>query len=228
MSLEDRLGGWYDFLKDEFEKEYMKKISVILKKERAKYNIAPPAGTVFRPYRECSFIDTKVVILAEHPYTTPGIADGLAFSSKEELFIPDSLKYIQEEIQNEFNVIELGLSNDLSSWAEQGVLLLNISMTTRGQDPLSHAYIGWDKLIEKTIEVINISPQPIVFLLWGEIARKYIKLIDYEHHKVLNAPSPEFPTAYKGFLGCNHFVECNNFLENNNLKPINWLSNKIK
>lgn len=225
MSLSDRLGDWYTFLEPEFQKDYMKKIALILKNERSKYNIFPEADDVFRAYRECSYHNIKVCILGQDPYHTPGMAHGLAFSTPNEMPTPPSLDNILDELQREYEM-DLHLGNDLSSWAEQGVLLLNTALTVRQGQAKSHSYIGWQNLIEKTIEKINISPQPIVFMLWGNDAKKYIKLIDTDHHKVLSAPHPSPLSAYRGFFGCNHFKECNNFLENNNLEPINWFSIK--
>lgn len=156
------------------------------------------------------------------PYYNPEQANGLAFSVSDDMDAPPSLENIFREIENDLDFLNLLWSNELSPWAKQGVFLLNTYLTVRKGQPESHSKIGWERFTLKVIQLLNISPQPLVFMLWGSHARSYKQYIDDSHHCVLEAYHPSPLSAYRGFFGCKHFSKCNDFLIKNNLKPINW------
>lgn len=223
MSIKEKLSdSWYEMLKEEFNKEYMKRLAGVLAKERKNYTIYPPSEDIFRAYRLTPFTDVKVVILGEEPYHTLNVADGLSFSTPNAGYEPPQLTTIFEELENEFNILNLQQNTDLSRWAKQGVFLLNMSLSVRENEPNSHQFIGWKEFTTKTIELLNLSPPPIVFMLWGREAHRYLKLIDTDHHLVLTASYPSPSLAHHSFNGCNHFVEANEFLASNKMHTIDW------
>ena len=223
LLLEKQLGSsWATMLQDEIHKEYFRKIPNILKRERAFYEVYPSSEDVFRAYRLTPYEDVKVVIIGQDPYYNPEQANGLAFSVDNELDYPPSLKNIFTEIENDLGFLNLHWNSNLRDWATQGVLLINTYLTVRKNQPGSHSKIGWEIFTKSVIDLLNISPQPIVFMLWGSHARSYKEQIDDSHHCVLEAYHPSPLSVYRGFFGCKHFSKCNTFLEKHNLKPINW------
>lgn len=200
----------------------MKKIAGFLKEERKKYTIYPESNNIFRAYKECPYVGLKVVILGQDPYHTPKKATGLAFSVPEDENPPPSLRNIFSEIERDFDTLDLNQNPDLTRWANQGVFLLNTSLTVRKGQADSHKAV-WYQFIDKTIEYINASPVPTVFMLWGNNAKKYLKVIDTDHHLALTASHPSPFSCHLSFNGCKHFSKANEFLEKNNLKPIDWL-----
>jgi len=224
MTLREQLGeSWYQMLKDEIHKEYFKKIPSILKKERNKYTIFPDSDDVFRAYRCTPFDKVRVCIIAQDPYYNKQEANGLAFSVDDNIGkVPGSLQNIQYEIERDLRERNLTWSTDLTPWAKQGVFLLNQTLTVRQGQPKSHKHIGWSHFTQRTIELLNKSPVPIVFLLWGNDAQRNIKHIDTSHHYILNASHPSPRSAHLSFNGCGHFSRCNEILNSHNLNPINW------
>ena len=226
LLLENQLGtSWATMLQDEIKKEYFRKIPSILKKERQNFEIYPQPEHVFRAYRLTPFDKVKVVILGQDPYYNPEQANGLAFSVNKDVEFPPTLYNIFKEIEDNFGLMNLQWNGDLTSWAKQGVFLLNTFLTVRKGEPESHKEIGWGHFTKRTIEILNISPQPLVFMLWGSHARAYKQYIDDLHHYILEAYHPSPLSAYRGFLGCKHFSKCNEFLIKQNLEPINWITN---
>ena len=212
--------SWYDLLKDEFQKDYFKKLQQFLNSEYALHEIYPSQDKIFNALNHVSFDDVKVVIIGQDPYHEPGQAQGLSFSVPENIEIPPSLVNIMTEIEHDLK-IKCYKNGDLRRWAKQGVLLLNTVLTVRRGQANSHKGQGWEILTRKIIELLGQREKPIVFLLWGSYAQSYSDLIGNQH-LILKAPHPSPLSAYRGFFGCRHFSKCNEFLMKNNEHPIDW------
>lgn len=214
---------WDMLLKSEFEKDYYLKIRQFLKSEYSSRTIFPPMHDIFNALKFTSFEKTKVVILGQDPYHEPGQAHGLSFSVKKGIKIPPSLANIYKELNTDVGM-KIPSHGDLSSWAAQGVLLLNATLTVRHGQANSHQKIGWSIFTDNIIKLLNESTRPIVFLLWGGNARSKKEFITNKHHLVLEAVHPSPLSAYGGFFGCKHFSLANEFLKSTNQEPINWNS----
>lgn len=214
---------WDILLKSEFEKDYYLKIRQFLKSEYSSRTIFPPMHDIFNALKFTSFEKTKVVILGQDPYHEPGQAHGLSFSVKKGIKIPPSLANIYKELNTDVGM-KIPSHGDLSSWAAQGVLLLNATLTVRHGQANSHQKIGWSIFTDNIIKLLNESTRPIVFLLWGGNARSKKEFITNKHHLVLEAVHPSPLSAYGGFFGCKHFSLANEFLKSTNQEPINWNS----
>ena len=175
---------------------------------------------MFNAFKYCSFLSTKVVIFGQDPYFQKDLANGLAFSVNKDKPIPASLRNIFKEIKNDLGIVK-DQKGCLKNWANQGVLLLNASLTVEISNPGSHSNIGWNNFIFDVIDILNNRGE-IVFMLWGNNAKKYHNRINKKNNLVLMASHPSPLSAYKGFFGCNHFSKCNNYLINRNCKPIQW------
>jgi len=211
---------WDEKLKNLFDSELYLGIREFLKKEYFTQTVYPPMNDIFNCFKFTPFNKVKVVILGQDPYHNPGQAHGLCFSVKISPF-PPSLKNIFKEISNEFNT-PVRTNGDLTDWAQQGVLLLNTSLSVRKNQANSHSNCGWQTFTDEVIKILNDSPNPIVYLLWGGNARSKKKLITNKNHLVLESAHPSPLSAYAGFFGNNHFKKCNEFLIKNNLEPIKW------
>jgi len=211
---------WDEKLKELFNSELYLSIREFLKKEYFTQTIYPPMQDIFNCFKFTPYEKVKVVILGQDPYHNPGQAHGLCFSVKIEPF-PPSLKNIFKEIAEEFNC-PIRTNGDLTDWAEQGILLLNTSLSVRKNQANSHSNCGWQTFTDEVIKILNESPNPIVFLLWGGNARSKKKLITNKHHLILESAHPSPLSAYAGFFGNGHFKKCNEFLIKNNLEPIKW------
>ena len=214
---------WDEILKDEFTKEYYLKIREILKDEYFSRTIYPPMHDIFNALKYTPFKDTKVVILGQDPYHEPGQAHGLSFSVKKGIKIPPSLVNIYKELNTDVGM-KIPSRGDLTSWAKQGVLLLNATLTVRQGQANSHQRIGWSIFTDNVIKMLNESPRPIVFLLWGGNARSKKAYITNKHHLILESVHPSPLSAYNGFFGCRHFSKANEFLKSTNQPQINWNS----
>mgnify|MGYP003317291448 FL=1 len=168
----------------------------------------------------CSFSSTKVVIFGQDPYFQNGVANGLAFSVNEGKKIPASLKNIYKEINNDIGEIK-NKKGSLDDWTKQGVLLLNSSLTVEVGIPGSHSNIGWDDFIGEVIKILS-NKTDVVFILWGNHAKKYLKFIDANNNLILTSSHPSPLSAHRGFIGCKHFSQCNKYLINKNIKKIDW------
>lgn len=197
------LGDWYDILADEFDKDYMRRISDFLTKRYKETEVYPPKYQIFEAFKQCPYDSTKIVIIGQNPYHTPGTAHGLVFSSLQNR-TPPSLKNVYIEIENELGPHTFK-HNDLTQWANQGMLLLNASLTVERGDPTSHTNIGWQGFLERTIKELNVHPNKIIYLLWGNFAKSFKPQIDTNKHLVLEAAHPSPFSADKGFFGCGHF-----------------------
>lgn len=213
--------SWKQLLKDEFEKDYFNDLVGFVKDEYNNQNVFPPGSQIFSAFNHCSFQNLKIVIVGQDPYHGYGQANGLCFSVKDGIRHPPSLQNIFKEIKNDVG-IEIPMSGNLERWADQGILLLNATLTVRAGQAGSHQNKGWEEFTDAVLKVISHSREDIVFLLWGAYAQKKGSIIDQTKHFVLKAPHPSPFSANNGFFGCKHFSKTNQYLENKGLNPINW------
>ncbi|BCG26220.1 uracil-DNA glycosylase [Pseudomonas tohonis] len=214
--------GWKEALRDEFDKPYMKALGEFLRAEKAAGKVIfPPGPLIFNALNSTPLDEVKVVIIGQDPYHGPGQAHGLCFSVQPGVPIPPSLLNIYKELKRDLN-IDMPDHGHLQSWAEQGVLLLNTSLTVEQARAGSHANQGWQPFTDRVIEVVSAHQPNLVFLLWGSHAQSKQRLIDSTKHLVLRSAHPSPLSAYRGFLGNGHFSRCNKFLEQHGLAPIDW------
>ena len=216
--------SWDLILKDEFNKEYYKNLKNFVEEEYSKHTCFPQKDEIFNALKLTPPEKVKVVILGQDPYINEGQAHGLAFSVKEEWAkFPPSLKNVYKEIGADFGIQPIGCDRNLTKWAEQGVLLLNTSLTVRAGESNSHSGKGWEIFTDEIIRYLGTTKEHIVFLLWGNnaISKKY--LIDCDKNLVLTAAHPSPLSASRGFFGCKHFSKTNEYLKNNGLEEIKWL-----
>lgn len=214
--------SWIPFLEEEKKKEYFINLENFLEKEYKERTIFPPLEDVFNGLELLSYEDVKIVILGQDPYHGAGEAHGLAFSVKEGIKIPPSLKNIFKELQREYPNFQIPQNGNLSSWAKEGVLLLNASLTVEKDKANSHRKIGWELFTDELIKKLNEREKPLVFILWGNFAISKKNLISNPHHFILESPHPSPLSASRGFFGNNHFLKANEFLIKNQIKEINW------
>lgn len=212
---------WDQLLEEEFQQDYYQRLRKILIQEYRTREIYPDMYDLFEALKRTSFANTKVVILGQDPYHGPGQAHGLAFSVQKGIPKPPSLVNIFEELHRELGT-SIPEHGDLSYWADQGVLLLNTSLSVRRGSPGSHSRLGWQELTGKIIALLGESDVPRVFFLWGNHARSKKNLIQHHVHLVLEGPHPSPLSAYRGFFGCNHFIKANEFLEKTGRGAIDW------
>jgi uracil-DNA glycosylase len=215
--------GWKAVLQQEFRQPYFVDLVQFLKNEkRSGKTIYPPGPLIFNAFNTTPYDRVKVVILGQDPYYGPGQAHGLCFSVPPGVKLPPSLVNIFKEIRADLGVMMPNGYGNLSSWAEQGVLLLNAALTVRANEPLSHAGAGWAHFTDGVIRILSDKKSHLVFLLWGKFAQDKQSLIDGNKHLVLKAAHPSPLSADKGFFGCRHFSKTNTYLVRNGLDPINW------
>jgi len=212
---------WKEFLKDQFEAEYFKNIVEFVRSENGKFKICPPGKLIFKAFDSCPLDKVKVVIIGQDPYHTKGVANGLAFSTNEGQRIPPSLLNIYKEISKEFNT-PIPTSPDLTRWSNQGVLLLNATLTVREGFAGSHQGKGWEQFTDAVIKKLSDEKQNLVFILWGAFARGKKTLIDATKHLILESPHPSPFSADRGFFGNGHFKKANEYLEQREITIINW------
>lgn len=214
--------SWKKRLKQEFEQSYMLALKDFLRQEyQKKKTIYPAANEYFAALDHTPFDQVKVVILGQDPYHGPGQAHGLCFSVRPGVDVPPSLQNIFKEIQAEFGTTPPN-HGYLKKWAEQGVLLLNATLTVTAGQAGSHQNRGWETFTDRIIELLNRERQNLVFMLWGSYAQKKGQIVDRQRHMVLTAPHPSPLSAYRGFLGCGHFMKANEYLKTHGLQPIDW------
>ena len=210
---------WKHILEDEFNKDYL--INLKKKLNNTDTIIYPPIENIFRSLNLCSPDNIKVVILGQDCYHGPGQANGLSFSVSPGIKIPSSLQNIFKEIKNNYPDFTY-TSGDLTSWANQGVLLLNSSLTVSKGLANSHLKYGWTQLTDYILKWISNNKKNTVFMLWGKIAQKKINLLETSNNYILVAPHPSGLSAHKGFIGCQHFKLCNEYLKSHGKLEINW------
>ena len=212
---------WQDFFERETKKDYYLKLRNFLKNEYNNYTVYPPMEEIFNAFKITPLSKVKVVILGQDPYYNQGQAMGLSFSVKDGIKPPPSLVNIYREISNDLDQ-EINISSgNLTRWAEQGVFLLNTTLTVRDGEPLSHKGHGWEIFTDNVIRTLNENDNPKVFLLWGNNAKAKKNLITNKNHLILEAGHPS-PLSARYFYGCKHFSKTNDFLIKNGLKPIKW------
>ena len=211
---------WDNILNEEINKDYFKSLLNTVSKLYEEKTIYPPKKDVFNAFR-LNYKDVKVVILGQDPYHGTGEAHGYAFSCLKTP-IPPSLKNIYKELYSDLGIEKDMLNGDLTPWANQGVMLLNATLTVEKDKPNSHKDLGWNKFTDSVISKLNEREDPIVFILWGNFAREKAKLINNPQHLVIESPHPSPFSARNGFFGSKPFSKTNNFLNKNNKKPINW------
>ncbi|MBP5677227.1 MAG: uracil-DNA glycosylase [Bacteroidales bacterium] len=214
--------SWYAVLKEQFEAPYFADLKQFLVAERQQYTCYPPGSLIFNAFDSTPFDKVKVVILGQDPYHEPGQAMGLCFSVPQGIQVPPSLVNIITEINADLGVDIPKTCGDLSGWAEQGVLLLNATLTVRAHRAGSHQRHGWEEFTDAAITALSQRRRGVVFLLWGSYAIAKRKLIDLNRHHVLTAPHPSPLSAYRGFFGCRHFSRANEFLVADGNTPIDW------
>lgn len=214
--------SWKAVLEREFGLEYFQQLvqHIRAEKELGK-TIYPPGPLIFNAYNSTPFDRVKVVIIGQDPYHGPGQAHGLSFSVPDGIPPPPSLNNIFKELASDLG-LKRPSKGDLSPWAQQGVFLLNASLTVRAGEPMSHAQIGWSRFTDATIEALATHREKLVFLLWGKFAQEKAKYIDPSRHLLLKAAHPSPLSAHNGFLGCRHFSQANAYLVQNRIDPVDW------
>lgn len=201
--------------------------SFLVSEIQAGKTIYPPAPNIFAAFDYCPFDSVKVVILGQDPYHGPDQAHGLSFSVNPGVRIPPSLKNIYQELETDLQ-IPPAQHGCLTAWADQGVLLLNATLTVEARSPGSHQGHGWEIFTDQVITQLSSKRSGLVFLLWGNFARSKKALIDSQKHSVLEAPHPSPFSAHSGFFGCRHFSKANQYLNKQGQTPINWELPKIQ
>lgn len=212
---------WKVYLKKEFKKPYFLNLINFIKFEYKNYVCYPAGGEIFSAFSHCRFEKIKVVILGQDPYHGKNQANGLSFSVRPGISIPPSLQNIFKEIEEDLNK-PFPKNGDLSRWANQGVLLLNATLTVRKASAGSHQNKGWEIFTDAVIKLISDYRENLVFLLWGAYAQKKGMIINKTKHYVLTSAHPSPFSSHKGFFGCKHFSKANSFLKEKGIEPIDW------
>lgn len=213
--------SWKERLQDEFDAPYFGNLVNFVRAEYAQGTCYPPGKEIFNAFNLCPFDKVKVVIIGQDPYHGPGQAEGLCFSVKDGVKIPPSLVNIFKEIHEDLGC-DIPASGSLKRWAEQGVLLLNATLTVRAHQAGSHQGKGWETFTDAVIRHLSNEREHLVFILWGSFAQKKGMVIDRSRHLVLSSAHPSPLSAYHGFFGNHHFTLCNDYLVKHGQTPINW------
>ena len=214
--------SWKEVLKGEFSKEYFQQIPLHLKTEKSQGKVIyPPGSLIFNAFNTTPFDKVKVVIIGQDPYHGQGQAHGLCFSVQNGVPPPPSLLNIFKELQEDIG-IDIPHHGNLTHWAQQGVFLLNASLTVRAGEPMSHSKIGWAAFTDMVIKKISEQKKNVVFLLWGKFAQEKRILIDETKHCILRSVHPSPLSAYGGFFGCKHFSKTNEYLVSKGIDPVDW------
>ena len=214
--------SWYEVLKPQFEAPYFSELKSFLIAERQQYTCYPKGANIFAAFDHTPFDKVKVVIIGQDPYHNPGQAHGLCFSVPFGIEPPPSLLNIFQELHDDLGITIPLTCGNLTGWADQGVLLLNATLTVRAHQAGSHQRHGWEQFTDAAIRELSARRSGIVFLLWGSYAIAKAQLIDRSKHHVLTAPHPSPLSAYRGFFGCRHFSTTNTILTNQGQQPIDW------
>ncbi len=214
--------SWKEVLKSEFSKDYFQQIPLHIKTEKSQGKVIyPPGSLIFNAFNTTPFDKIKVVILGQDPYHGAGQAHGLCFSVQNGVPPPPSLLNIFKELQEDIG-IDIPHHGNLTHWAQQGVFLLNASLTVRAGEPMSHSKIGWAAFTDMVIKKISEQKKNVVFLLWGKFAQEKRILIDETKHCILRSVHPSPLSAYGGFFGCKHFSKTNEYLVSKGIDPVDW------
>lgn len=213
--------SWQKIMSEEFDAPYFERLAGFVRLAYSTVTVYPPAGRIFAAFDACPFDRVKVVILGQDPYHEPGQANGLCFSVNDGTPLPPSLQNIYKEISADLGV-EPNRSGDLSRWSRQGVLLLNATLTVRAGQAGSHQGQGWEEFTDAVIRHLSDEREGLVFLLWGNYARRKGASIDRRKHLVLESAHPSPLSAHRGFFGNHHFTRANDYLRSRGLTPIDW------
>ncbi len=213
--------SWKQVLWDQFQSPYFSDLKQFLLEEKKHYSVFPPGKFIFNAFNSCPFDKVKVVIIGQDPYHDVGQAHGLCFSVQDGIPFPRSLVNIFKELSDDVG-FRMPQSGNLQKWANQGVLLLNATLTVRAHQAGSHQNHGWETFTDCAIQRLSEQRTGIVFLLWGNYAIKKRELIDETKHYVLTAAHPSPLSASRGFFGCRHFSKTNALLMSMGKSPIDW------
>ncbi|MEQ8519043.1 MAG: uracil-DNA glycosylase [Cytophagales bacterium] len=213
--------SWKKLLKNEFEKDYFKQLVAFVKSEYSNHKIYPPGKLIFSAFEHTPFDKLKLVIIGQDPYHGEGQAHGLCFSVPKGIKFPPSLQNIFKELNSDLN-IPIPEHGNLEHWADQGVLLLNATLTVRAKSPGSHQNKGWEQFTDAVIERIHEHKKGIVYLLWGSYAQKKGHFINRDDNLVIESAHPSPFSVHRGFFGSKPFSKSNAYLKTRGLKAINW------
>ena len=213
--------SWGEKLQSEFDAPYFSQLTQFVRKEYTTWPCYPPGNQIFNAFNLCPFDKVKVVILGQDPYHEEGQAEGLCFSVADGVQWPPSLQNIFKEIEGDLHR-PAPATGSLRRWAEQGVLLLNSTLTVRAHQAASHAGQGWETFTDAVVRLLSDERENLVFLLWGSYAQHKGAIVDRQRHLVLTSAHPSPLSAYRGFFGNHHFSLCNDYLIQHNITPINW------
>lgn len=213
--------SWKNKLVNEFKKEYFIKLTSFVREEYSRYRVYPPGKDIFRAFDRCPFDKVKVVIIGQDPYHGPDQANGLCFSVNQGIAMPPSLINIFKEIKNDLGK-EIPPNGALDRWADQGVLLLNATLTVRANIAGSHQNRGWEIFTDEVIRILAENRENLVFMLWGSYAQKKGEIIDNKDHYILKSVHPSPLSANRGFFGNRHFSKANAYLRSKGIREIDW------
>ncbi|WP_026934344.1 uracil-DNA glycosylase [Christiangramia echinicola] len=214
--------SWKKELNQEFEEDYFKNLINFVKEEYTEHKCFPPGNEIFSAFDHSTFEDTKVVILGQDPYHGNGQANGLCFSVRDEVKLPPSLINIFKEIESDLKK-PIPATGNLERWADQGVLLLNATLTVRAHQAGSHQKKGWEEFTDNVLKLISDKKENVVFMLWGGYAKKKLRLIDDSKHLILTTGHPSPLSANRGYwFGNKHFSKTNEYLKEKGAQPIDW------
>lgn len=209
-------------LQPQFDAPYFEILTTFVKRAYQQGTVYPPGRFIFEAFNRTPFNQVKVVILGQDPYHGPNQAHGLCFSVQPGIAVPPSLINMYKELEQEYHTPFLNRNGDLTHWANQGVLLLNATLTVNAGQAGSHQGKGWETFTDAAIAALSAQREHLVFMLWGSYAQQKGRVIDRRKHLVLEAPHPSPLSAYRGFLGCNHFIKANQYLQQMGQTPIQW------
>ena len=213
--------SWKKVLQPEFDKPYFKELTDFVRSEYQTKQIFPPGNLILNAFEQCPFDNVKVVILGQDPYHDVNQAHGLCFSVNDGVAFPPSLINIFKEIERDLGK-PMPATGNLTRWAQQGVLLLNATLTVQAHQAGSHQNKGWETFTDAVIHQLATQKERLVFILWGSYAQRKGEFIVTNRHLVLKAVHPSPLSAHRGFIGCGHFSQTNNYLKTNGLKEIDW------
>ncbi len=213
--------SWKEVLQTEFDKPYFTSLTDFVRDEYRHATVFPPASLIFNAFNLCPFSDVKVVLIGQDPYHEPGQAHGLCFSVNDGVQFPPSLLNIFKELKSDLGV-EIPQSGNLTRWAQQGVLLLNATLTVREHQAGSHQNRGWEQFTDAVIQTLSEKKSGLVFILWGSYAQSKARLIDSGRHCILRSAHPSPLSAYRGFFGNHHFSLTNDYLSRTGKSIIKW------
>jgi len=213
--------GWLEVLRSEFDKPYFIELKSFLLEEKKMYHVYPPGNRIFAAFDHTPFSKVKVVVLGQDPYHGDGQAHGLCFSVPDGVALPPSLQNIYKELNTDLG-IPIARSGNLEKWADQGVLLLNATLTVRANQAGSHQRRGWENFTDEVIRQLSARHSGLVFILWGSYAQAKEALIDTSKHFVLKAVHPSPLSVYRGFFGCRHFSKTNELFSKAGKETIDW------